>query len=141
MILGSAIIVAHNSAGPIEQCLGALQGEASGEDISVGARIVVDNASRDDTIARVERADPQARLIRNAENLGFAAGANCGAQFASGEILLLLNPDTIARPGALDALAHALKQDGVGAALAAYCCARMANPIADSSCVASLPRY
>lgn len=110
MAAGSAIVVAYNSASSIEQCLRALRNDNGWE------HIVIDNASCDDTAARVERADPQARLVRNRENLGFAAAVNQGARLATGKILLILNPDTIARPGGLAALATALESDGVGAA-------------------------
>ena len=52
--------------GSIEPCLRALRNEGGWE------RIVVDNASQDDTLARAERADPGARLVRNTENSCFA---------------------------------------------------------------------
>ena len=109
MIVGSAIVVTYNSAGSIERCLGALREQHGWE------RIVIDNASRDDTIARVEAADPDARLIQNCDNLGFAAAANRGAQLAGGKFLLFLNPDAVPRPGALQELASAFKPEGVGA--------------------------
>jgi len=109
MIVDSAIVVTYNSAGSIERCLGALREQCGWE------RIVIDNASRDDTVARVEAADPDARLIKNRENLGFAAAANLGAQLAAGRFLLFLNPDAVAQPGALPALASALEPEGVGA--------------------------
>ena len=109
MITGSAIVVTYNSAGQIKACLDALRTEPEWQ------RIVVDNASQDDTVDRAQRADPAATVVKNFENLGFAAAANQGTRLASGRILLLLNPDAIAQPGALDALAKALEQDGVGA--------------------------
>lgn len=45
-----------------------------------------------------------ARLVRPESNLGFGGGANAGAAEARGEILLILNPDAIPEPGALDRL-------------------------------------
>jgi hypothetical protein len=109
MTVDSAIVVTCNSARSIERCLGALRQQSACE------RIVVDNASRDDTIARVQAADPHARLVQNCENLGFAAAANRGAQLAAGKVLLFLNPDAVAQPGALQALAAALAPERVGA--------------------------
>jgi N-acetylglucosaminyl-diphospho-decaprenol L-rhamnosyltransferase len=109
-IVGSAIVVSFNSAESIEPCLRALREEVGWE------RIVVDNASRDQSSERARAADSGARIIQNGENLGFAAAANRGAQFATGGILLFLNPDAVARPGAFRALAAALQPPDVGAA-------------------------
>jgi GT2 family glycosyltransferase len=110
VISGSVILVTFNSAESIEPCLRALRAEREWE------RIVVDNASRDGSLDRARAADPEARLVANGENLGFAAAANRGAQLAAGDVLLFLNPDAIARPGALPVLAEALRPPGVGAA-------------------------
>ena len=46
---------------------------------------------------------PQARLLALEENIGFAAGVNRAADVA-GEYLLLLNPDTVVHPGAMEQL-------------------------------------
>ncbi|PYU65482.1 MAG: hypothetical protein DMG49_24125, partial [Acidobacteria bacterium] len=109
MVAGSAIVVTYNSAGQITACLEALRNEGGWQ------RIVVDNASQDDTVERAHKADPAASVLTNAKNIGFAAAANKGARLASGRILLFLNPDAIAQPGALDALSKELEQEGVGA--------------------------
>lgn len=109
MTTGSAIVVTYNSAEQIGACLDALRSEGGWQ------RIVVDNASQDDTTERAQKADPAALVIKNTKNTGFAAAANQGARLASGNILLFLNPDAIAQPGALDALAKALQQQGIGA--------------------------
>ncbi|MFL6291522.1 MAG: glycosyltransferase family 2 protein [Thermoanaerobaculia bacterium] len=45
-----------------------------------------------------------ARLVQPGTNLGFGGGANAGAAEAKGPILLILNPDAIPEPGALDSL-------------------------------------
>lgn len=110
MIVGSVIIVTFHSAESIEPCLRALREESGWE------RIVVDNDSRDRSAERAQAADPGARILRNRENMGFAAAANRGALEASGNVLLFLNPDAVARPGALRALAGALQASEAGAA-------------------------
>jgi len=66
--------------------------------------VVVDNASSDGTAEALEREFPGMSVIRSPENLGFARAVNLGARSASAEHLLLLNPDTVVRPGALPAL-------------------------------------
>jgi GT2 family glycosyltransferase len=59
---------------------------------------------------------PDIRLVRNPENLGFAAGCNAGLEVATGRYLLLLNPDTIVLDDVLAATVRYLdKHAGVGA--------------------------
>jgi GT2 family glycosyltransferase len=64
--------------------------------------IVVDNASSDGSADMVRTEFPQAVLIANAENLGYARGNNQAIQQAQGEYLLLLNPDTEVFPDTLN---------------------------------------
>lgn len=66
--------------------------------------IVVDNASTDGSAAMVRERFPWVKLIENAENVGFARANNQGIEQAMGRCVLLLNPDTVAHPGALEAL-------------------------------------
>ena len=44
------------------------------------------------------------RILRPGRNLGFAGGANLGIAEGRGEILLILNPDAVPEPGALESL-------------------------------------
>lgn len=55
--------------------------------------IVVDNNSHDKTPEMVKKFYPQVKLNANKENLGFAKACNQGVRQASGQYLLLLNPD------------------------------------------------
>lgn len=107
----TAIIVTYNSAATISACLEAL----SREDCEI---VVVDNASKDSTVARVEEivAWHELRLLANDVNRGFAAAVNQGARQASGDILLLLNPDAIAEPGAVNALVQCIDATKASAA-------------------------
>ena len=57
--------------------------------------IVIDNASTDGSAEMVAAEFPQAALIRNTENRGFAAANNQGFERATGRHILLLNSDTI----------------------------------------------
>jgi N-acetylglucosaminyl-diphospho-decaprenol L-rhamnosyltransferase len=102
----SAIIVTHNAAPFVADCLQSLRRaclrlqQATGQTAEI---IVVDNASCDETIAVVRRF-PDVTLLVNEDNEGFAAGINRGAQLASGEWLLVLNPDCVLDENALVAL-------------------------------------
>ena len=100
----SAIVVTHNSGASIGLCLEAL----TREDCEI---VVVDNASADDTVRRVEEfvAWHPVRLIANQENLGFGAAVNQGARQAIGDVLLVLNPDAIAEPGSVAALLNCME--------------------------------
>jgi len=66
--------------------------------------IVLDNASRDGSVEMVRRSFPRVTLIESRGNVGFARGYNRAAAAASGRHLLILNPDTIVRRGALGCL-------------------------------------
>ncbi len=107
----SAIIVTYNSAGSIAQCLAAL----AGEDCEI---VVVDNASQDETVEQVQafQAHHPIELLRISRNLGFAAGVNHGVRAASGDVLLVLNPDAIAQPGAVTALINCMTAQSAAAA-------------------------
>src|SRR4051794_28280779 len=58
--------------------------------------VVVENASGDDSAARLRAAAPGITLIESKENLGFAGGCNLGVSRSAGEFIALLNND--ARP-------------------------------------------
>jgi len=107
----SVIIVTYNSGMQIEACVRSL----TSQDCEI---IVVDNVSGDDTVTRVRGLAHEIplTLLTQDRNLGFAGGANEGARVAGGEILLILNPDAIAEPGAVDALLSCLSAPNIAAA-------------------------
>jgi N-acetylglucosaminyl-diphospho-decaprenol L-rhamnosyltransferase len=98
----SVVIVTHSSRDAVERTIPALLGELGDAD----ELIVVDNASTDGTPERVRELAPGARVLETGANLGFAAGCNAGAEVASGELLLLLNPDAVPQPGFREAIAR-----------------------------------
>lgn len=96
----SIITVNWNSGPQLQHCIASLTSPCTQQ------IIVVDNASTDgseNTIAN----HPGVTLIRSPENLGFGKACNLGAQQASAEYFLFLNPDAAVYPGTLEkALAY-----------------------------------
>jgi GT2 family glycosyltransferase len=81
--------------------------------------IVVDNGSADGTPAYLRAlaaANPRVKLILNVRNAGFAHACNQGLATAGGDVLVLLNDDTIVSPGWLAGLATAVEDPVVGLA-------------------------
>lgn len=97
----SIFIVSYNTCELTRACLRSLFASPPSVDFEV---IALDNASADGSADMIAREFPGVRLIRSAENLGFAAGNNRARREARGERFLLLNPDTRVHPGAIDRL-------------------------------------
>lgn len=70
--------------------------------------VVVDNASTDGAPAMVRARFPGVTVVDAAANLGFAAANNRGIAATTGELVLLLNPDTAVPARAIDALVERL---------------------------------
>jgi len=97
------IVVAYGDPQPLAECLEALEGRYP--------VIVVDNSSSPHTRDVAARAG--ARYLDPGENLGFAAAVNLGlaaTPLADGDVLLL-NPDAVVGPDALEQLVRALHAD------------------------------
>jgi GT2 family glycosyltransferase len=104
----AVVIPSWNSARLLPPLLDSLA--ADGEEVEL---LVVDNGSRDDTLALLrERNVPHLALPGN---LGFAAAMNRGAAATRAPFVLALNADTVVVPGVIGALAAALADDpGLG---------------------------
>ena len=95
----SVIVVSYRCAELLDDCLRSLERR---QDLAMEV-IVVDNASGDGTVERVRERHPWVVLKPLDENTGFAVANNIGLRLATGDHLLLLNPDTVVPPGALAA--------------------------------------
>ncbi len=85
----AVIIVVHHNAAELRRTLPALAPQLEpGDEV-----IVVDNAADAADVAVVREHLPQAIVVQAPQNLGFAGGANLGADHASAPLLLFLNPD------------------------------------------------
>ncbi|MBI5837408.1 MAG: glycosyltransferase [Candidatus Eisenbacteria bacterium] len=92
----SVVIVHYETPDLLEECLRSL---AESGDMPAEI-LVVDNSHRRPARPVVERF-PGVRLIENTENSGFARAVNQGVRGTTGEWVMVLNPDTRVRPGAL----------------------------------------
>jgi GT2 family glycosyltransferase len=101
----SIVIVSYNARDDLERCLRSLVQHAPSVDHEI---IVVDNASTDDSVAALRARWPGVRLIEAGGNVGYSRGNNIGIRASFGELVLLLNGDTIVPEGALDRLVAAL---------------------------------
>lgn len=88
----SVVIVSYNVCHFLEQCLHSVRKASEGIECEI---FVVDNHSVDGSVKMVREKFPEVRLIVNHENVGFSRANNQAIRQASGEYVLLLNPDTV----------------------------------------------
>ena len=105
--LVSIVLVNYNSGGALKNCLDDLAREAGGQSLEV---LVVDNASQDSSLETARSAHPGFVYLLNRVNVGFARACNQALALAKGRFLMLLNPDTRLKPGALAELAGYLEE-------------------------------
>jgi GT2 family glycosyltransferase len=104
----SVLIVSFNTREKLRRCLEAL---------GVGSEIIVyDNASLDGSAQMVRETFPHVHLILGNENIGFGPANNRAAEHATGKLLLYLNSDAYAEPGAVGTLARCFDEPGIAAA-------------------------
>lgn len=96
----TVVIPNYNGEKYLLPCLKALY-ENTAVDMKV---LVVDNGSADDSPERAKEAYPQTGVIRLDQNYGFCRAVNEGIRAAETEYVLLLNNDTLIRPGFTEAL-------------------------------------
>ncbi len=90
------IIVTYNSAhciDPLAECIAGMPNV-----------VFVDNGSSDGTAEKIRQKMPSASLLTNSSNLGFGAANNRALQICPTRYALLLNPDCLLEPGAVDRL-------------------------------------
>lgn len=102
----SVIIVNYNAGDRLARCLGCLA-EQSFRDFEI---IVVDNESEDDSLAQARSSNVDATFINAGANIGFAAANNLAAKRATGDWLVLLNPDAYPRADWLEELTAGMER-------------------------------
>ncbi|MEX0774201.1 MAG: glycosyltransferase family 2 protein [Phycisphaeraceae bacterium] len=104
----SIVIVNWNTRELLAACLASLPEAVRPYQTEVW---VVDNGSTDASAAMVRERFPQAYVIANQGNHGFARANNQAMAQAAGRYWLLLNSDTVAPPGSLARLVQTLDED------------------------------
>jgi GT2 family glycosyltransferase len=97
----SIVIVSYNTRDMTVACLDSIVEETRDTPFEI---ILLDNASTDGSAEAVAKHAAKPRIIALDENIGFAGGNNLAAKSARGELLLLLNPDTVIKNRAVDRL-------------------------------------
>lgn len=110
----SVCIVSYNNLHYTRLCLESVYRNSLYPNLEV---IVVDNGSDDGSVDYLQSIVvdyPSLRLILNRHNLGFAAANNQALRQAKGDVLVLLNNDTVVPNGWLPKLIHHLKDRRIG---------------------------
>jgi GT2 family glycosyltransferase len=97
----SIIVVSFNTKDLLLDCLASVFETVKGISFEVW---VVDNNSTDGTVEATREKYPTIKIIKNTENLGFAAANNQAFRQMNGDYALLLNTDTALTNGAVKEL-------------------------------------
>lgn len=95
------VIVHYNTPADLARCLVSLHEEAPACPHEI---VVVDNASTEPGLDELQARFPAVHWLRNTENRGYSRGCNQGLAALTADYHLILNPDIVVLPGALDAL-------------------------------------
>jgi len=104
--LVSVVIVNYNSGGYLTACVRSLLNSTYRKK----ELIIIDNASNDDSVKRIEGLSSQIMVLKNPVNLGFARAGNIGISHSKGELVTLINPDTVVERGWLQHLIDAAQR-------------------------------
>ena len=103
----SLVVVCHRSSGVLGECVESFRREAAAAGVTAEVVAVEQSEDADELQAVTGRGVDH---VVERTNRGYAAGLNAGGMEASGEVLLLGNPDIVFLPGSLEALLAALGQ-------------------------------
>ncbi|KXG76291.1 glycosyltransferase family 2 protein [Thermotalea metallivorans] len=130
----SIIIVNYNTK---ELTLQTLRSIYAGNNKFLYEVILVDNASKDDSVEVFKKEFPQVKLIENNQNLGFSKANNIGIKMAGGRYILLLNSDTLVIEDTLEIMIKFMDTHlDVGAA---GCKVELPDGSLDKACKRSFP--
>ncbi len=95
----SIVIICWNDRKVIGDCLQSIIAGTHTTEFEV---IVSDNGSTDGSVEWIRQSFPRVRVVENGANLRFSKANNVGIRASRGELVLILNPDTLIHDGALD---------------------------------------
>lgn len=101
----TAVVVNYNAGDHLAECVQSLRADGV-DDI-----VVVDNASVDGSVDRLQAQHPSTTVVAAGRNLGFGAAANLGAAGHDATYILVLNPDIVVEPGTVKSLVDVLEAD------------------------------
>lgn len=108
----AVIVLTWNGAEHLPGCLESLAAQRGGD----FELLIVDNGSADESIAVARHYAPEARIVENGRNLGFAGGMNVGIRLLCAiqqppDVIVLLNQDTAVAPDWLERLTRPFAED------------------------------
>ena len=106
----SIIILNYNAGDLLLNCVESIF-KTSYNNLEV---LVVDNASKDQSHKKCKEEFNEIKLIENEQNLGYCEGNNVGIREASGEFIVILNPDTTVDHNWITELVSAYREHGDG---------------------------
>lgn len=130
----SILVVNYNTCQLTVDCLRSVYASKTEYRYEV---ILIDNNSSDDSVAVISEQFPQARLIENMQNTGFAKANNQGMEIAQGRYILLLNSDTIVQQDTLQTMVAFMDNNPLTGA--AGCKVILPNGSLDKACRRGLP--
>lgn len=108
----SIIILNWNGKFYLERCIrSVLQSEYPENRFEL---IIVDNASSDGSVEIAESLFPDIKFIKNKKNMGFCKGNNIGIKHSKGDLIILLNNDTLVEREWLNKIVNVAKSPKVG---------------------------
>jgi GT2 family glycosyltransferase len=102
----SIVIVSYNVKCFLEQCLKSVEKAVANLDAEI---FVVDNNSSDGSQLMIKEKFPAVQFIENKDNVGFAKANNQAIKIATGDFVLLLNPDTLVEEDTFHKCVHFLE--------------------------------
>ena len=109
-LLVSVIVLNYNAGELLLNCIESIKKSAY-KNLEI---IVVDNISTDKSQKICKEKYPDIKLIQNDENFGYCEGNNIGIRKATGDFIMILNPDTIVEPNCIRELIFAHEKLGEG---------------------------